>query len=1641
MTESEALSYHYELDLRPVTFPDDPQNIPSLTPDPRVSHTLNLSTDQYGNVLQSIAAGYGRVRPFNDPDYTQDQVNLIRNVQAEQHLSYSETHYTNDAIQPASGTAREQHYRLRMLAEAQTYELTGFTPASGFYFDLADLRTYHLTAADEGSRQVEEIEYQEISNPNIQQKRKVEHVRTLYFNEDLKTPLAPGVLNHLGLAYENYKLALTETLLESVLGNKFNDTVRNVLDDPSVCGYSSVAAKQWWQRSGVAGFADDAADHFYLPERYTDPFGNETTLSYDGKYDLFIQSSTDALGNQTRIFADQFDYRVLAPTEVEDINGNRTEVFFDVLGMVVATAIKGKGAEADNLDGYTDDFANPDLIELLNHFNLPPLTADQMDAHFTPVLGNATTRCLYHFGEEIKNGKTVFASRPSGACTIAREQHVAQLEQDSRSRLQIAFECSDGSGSVLLKRNQAEPESAGGPLRWIVNGKTVFNNKGKPVKQYEPYFSQQSTCRAEGDKQEEAGVTPLMYYDALERLIRTEMPDGTLTRVEYSLWQVKTFDANDTAVESQWYRERNPPPPEAPLPRDPITGQLTVSPEQRAAWLVAQHFNTPVVTIVDSLGRNAITIAHNRVKDPSGSHVFGGENYRDERYFTFTKLDAEGKPLWIRDARGNLVMQYITPTKPTRRADDPTENVPARSVPCYDIAGNLLFQHSMDAGDRWMLSDAAGKPAFAWDFNQQQDDAGTVTGEARLFVTRYDELHRPIERWLTINKGEQQLIERFTYGERLPDAQERNLRGRLHEHFDQSGLSQVERADFKGNVVERQRQLASHYKAPVIDWQVQSSTSELESETFTYITEFDALNRPARIYNWHRGDRSRVAVYEPTYSERGVLVSETLDVGATKTDKGHEPSRSGPTNAIVEIRYDAKGQKTSSTNGNQTVTTYDYDPMTFRLVQLRTTRPVFAKSGLPILKDANVLQDLQYTYDPVGNTTEIRDDAFQPAFFQNQVVDAVSRYTYDAIYRLTESTGRENFQASGAPRQFEDDPSGVQFPVTTADVLRNYTQIYNYDSVGNIRQMRHVAAVRQWTRTYESALDSNRLLRTWEGSDPIGAIQYRFDAHGNMLNLENVAGDQSIRWDYRDMIRALNLMGGGWAYYNYDIEKQRTRKVIESQKGTKQWERIYLGGFEIYRRYSGGNIVEEIESIHLMSGDRLLLVDDVLRTDNARLPAATLYRYQYNNHLGSACAELNQRAEIISYEEYHPYGTSAYRATNNGLEAPPKRYRYTGMERDEESGLSYHAARYYLAWLGKWSGPDPLDTLNRYAFSSNNPIKFVDLDGRAPRCAGMTACTYDPENINDAVRLIQLHNEYFKGRWDGFSPAEQKELDSQLADQIAEENYAKVGPQGFKEKALVKLGGFVNSVKETRVGKAVGKADDWYEEQKEIQRDNFDRTVGEQVATGMLGTDRRPLNAVGQELARDTRKNALETVGPSLRAGGDAMLSAAMMVGDVKGGVDLAEAGVTGLKKLASLKGAAWRRLGLEFEEVAMDGLRSSLRGKYLNYMDEQRTLARVVEKAGEKVYAMPEAAILNGRGDFLAIFDAKIGQISVGQGKVYVDSLVNSVTKKPTGVLYYISPDGARQIPSELAKYAASKGVHIEQLRMTWAPSYIPRK
>jgi len=71
-----------------------------------------------------------------------------------------------------------------------------------------------------------------------------------------------------------------------------------------------------------------------------------------------------------------------------------------------------------------------------------------------------------------------------------------------------------------------------------------------------------------------------------------------------------------------------------------------------------------------------------------------------------------------------------------------------------------------------------------------------------------------------------------------------------------------------------------------------------------------------------------------------------------------------------------------------------------------------------------------------------------------------------------------------------------------------------------------------------------------------------------------------------------------------------------------------------------------------------------------------LIRYQFGNHLGSVSSELDSSGQVISYEEYTPYGSTSNQAVRSQIETP-ERYRYTDKERHEESGLYFHGA---LLW-------------------------------------------------------------------------------------------------------------------------------------------------------------------------------------------------------------------------------------------------------------------------------------------------------------------------------------------------------------------------
>ncbi|WP_198362567.1 RHS repeat-associated core domain-containing protein, partial [Burkholderia ubonensis] len=91
------------------------------------------------------------------------------------------------------------------------------------------------------------------------------------------------------------------------------------------------------------------------------------------------------------------------------------------------------------------------------------------------------------------------------------------------------------------------------------------------------------------------------------------------------------------------------------------------------------------------------------------------------------------------------------------------------------------------------------------------------------------------------------------------------------------------------------------------------------------------------------------------------------------------------------------------------------------------------------------------------------------------------------------------------------------------------------------------------------------------------------------------------------------------------------------------------------------------------------------------------------------------QADILTWEEYYPYGGTAVWSARSDTEAKYKYVRYSGQERDA-TGLYYYGFRYYAPWLARWPNPDPagpVDGLNLFCMVGNNPVGRKDVAGLA----------------------------------------------------------------------------------------------------------------------------------------------------------------------------------------------------------------------------------------------------------------------------------------------------------------------------------------
>lgn len=1190
--------------------------------DPRTSHSFTLDVDAIGNVRKSCSAVYGR--KIADGSVPPE----VRAEQTKTRITYSETDFTNDIAVGAPLAS----YRLRAPCAARSFEITGITPA-GPIFGLAEIAAKIAGTAP--------IAFEAVPDTTVPQRRLIGSSRALFASNALM-PLPPRQQDSLGLPYESYLLAVTEGQIAAHYSGEISDAER------AGAGYVKLDGRaDWWIPSGVAVYPADPAAHFYIPNGSRDALGLETRAFRD-RYDLLTERTETDGAPWSAVLAVN-DYRTLAVASVTDPNGNRSAAAYDELGMLIAVTEMGKAGSGDG-----DTPQDP------------------------------TTRLEYALTEWMTNGK------PNFVHVFVRERH-----GDAGTPWQESYVYSNGSGGVAMVKAQAAPGKAlavGGDglavevdadPRWVGNGRVVRNNKGSSVKSYAPYFS--ATHAYEDDAVlRETGATALNFYDPPGRLVKAVFPDGTLSRTEYTPWQQRFFDANDTVRQSSWYADRGHPDPAAePEPSDP---------ERRAAWLAAKHAETPGTIHFDVIGRALCSIAD-----------YGGGT----RAVLRAQSDLTGQAVAVFDELGREV---------------------SRSVAA--IGGMAITAISAEKGQSWSFQNALGGLVRTWDAN------------GRRFRTRLDPLHRPVATTVQEAGGAERVLTYMVYGDRAPLAYENNLLGKPHQIFDTAGMIRIGGYDFKGNPLAVERVLAREYRTES-DWSALAAQADyaaiqaaaaalLDGETFTASARHDALNRPVQVT---LPDGSQLT---PAYDEANHLKSLTARI----------MGQGAPVAIITGQEYDARGRRLSAHHGNGIDLRYFYDPKSFRL-----TNFVTVPSGAD--PATNALQNVTYHYDPVGNVTEVADAAQPTLFFRNAVVSPNSQYEYDAVYRLIRATGRELAGlANDAVLTHADMDAVPQLPhVNAASAVRRYTETYDYDLLGNIKALRHAFPAQPglgagWTRRYRYALDdsaadrTNRLTSASMPGDPDGGPYsglYTYDAYGNMTSMPHLP---QMDWTALDQLRRVDLGGGGTAYYVYGSGGQRMRKVIE-RPGNLNLEWLFLGPVMVFRRRrdTGARRFERW-TVHI--GDKhgnIAQCDTKTQDDQNEDPAnplgAALIRFQYEDHLGSSALETDAAGNVLSYESYHPFGTTAYRSAKPGYDISLKRFRFSGTERDNETGLQYFGMRYMAPWLGRWISADPAGMVsgpNLFQYCSNNPVMRADHDGMddTSRRFGLPEAARVPANATPA---------------------------------------------------------------------------------------------------------------------------------------------------------------------------------------------------------------------------------------------------------------------------------------------------------------------
>jgi RHS repeat-associated protein len=681
----------------------------------------------------------------------------------------------------------------------------------------------------------------------------------------------------------------------------------------------------------------------------------------------------------------------------------------------------------------------------------------------------------------------------------------------------------------------------------------------------------------------------------------------------------------------------------------------------------------PTVSEFDVLDRTTrITIPDNTTT--LIAYAFGADRTGTIQFET-TTTDANGnQKQTYRNVREQVtsVKEFYTPDGGatqvlwTSYAYDPLKQL----VEVVDAAGNMTSISYDNLGRRTVLDNPdTGRTETVYDLasNPVALITANLRAQGQQISYDYDALNRLTS--ITYPNFPENNVA-YTYG---PPGAGENRAGRITLVQDQAGSEEL----FYGKLGEMIRE-------------VRTVVGFTGAAPATYTTEyvFDTFGRLQSL----------------TYPDGEVLTYRYDSGGLLQQATGLKGPNTYP--YIQRLEYDKFEQRAFLEVGNGVQTQYTYDPLNRRLANLN--------AGLDA---ASPFQNLGYTYDNVGNVLELNNEVPVPAppVFGGPVTQA---FVYDDLYRLVGASGTYEY-APGKTNQY------------------NLSQ--EYDHIHNIVSKQ---------QTNDIVQPSGRLIRqqktsysfeyAYDGPQPHAATHidnrtFTYDANGNQTGwTHDLNGTRrTIVWDDENRIQSV-FDNGHQKAYKYDDQGERVLK-----RGP-QGETAYVNQYFVIRN-------RQIGSKHIYAGETRLV--SKLMMQNQDVLEKDQYFY-HPDHLGSSNYVTDADGKLYEHIQYFPFGETWVLEASNTQRTP---YLFTSKELDEETGLYYFGARYFDPRTSLWQSPDPelsrylperdfqhtqramtpsgvpqpladelsslggvynTLNLNLYGYAHQNPLLFVDPDGR-----------------------------------------------------------------------------------------------------------------------------------------------------------------------------------------------------------------------------------------------------------------------------------------------------------------------------------------